>query len=128
MLRTAYEMRMSDWSSDVCSSDLLAALDRVLEHMADRRATAVVDLRQRRRQGRVVDALGDPIRKHAAQRRGLHDRRELAKQRDQVFRGTANDFRPGARPVLEDRGHQMVLCLYVAVDRGTNRRRAAVGK
>src|SRR3546814_3088607 len=24
--RTAYEMRISDWSSDVCSSDLLAAL------------------------------------------------------------------------------------------------------
>src|SRR3546814_16728082 len=84
MLRTAYEMRMSDWSSDVCSSDLLAALDRVLEHMADRRATAVVDLRQRRRQGRGVDALGDQIRQHAAQRRVLHDRRELAKQRDQV--------------------------------------------
>src|SRR3546814_7560942 len=25
--KTAYEMRISDWSSDVCSSDLLAALD-----------------------------------------------------------------------------------------------------
>src|SRR3546814_2349915 len=27
--KTAYEMRISDWSSDVCSSDLL---DRLLEH------------------------------------------------------------------------------------------------
>src|SRR3546814_1851095 len=26
--KTAYEMRISDWSSDVCSSDLLAALRR----------------------------------------------------------------------------------------------------
>src|SRR3546814_18724648 len=26
--KTAYEMRISDWSSDVCSSDLLVALDR----------------------------------------------------------------------------------------------------
>src|SRR3546814_16476022 len=26
--KTAYEMRISDWSSDVCSSDLLAAPDR----------------------------------------------------------------------------------------------------
>src|SRR3546814_5930765 len=26
--KTAYEMRISDWSSDVCSSDLLAALHR----------------------------------------------------------------------------------------------------
>src|SRR3546814_2700307 len=25
--KTAYEMRISDWSSDVCSSDLLRALD-----------------------------------------------------------------------------------------------------
>src|SRR3546814_9087883 len=28
--KTAYEMRISDWSSDVCSSDLLTALARVL--------------------------------------------------------------------------------------------------
>src|SRR3546814_4120937 len=28
--KTAYEMRISDWSSDVCSSDLVR-LDRVLE-------------------------------------------------------------------------------------------------
>src|SRR3546814_8083135 len=26
--KTAYEMRISDWSSDVCSSDLLAEIDR----------------------------------------------------------------------------------------------------
>src|SRR3546814_3451081 len=26
--KTAYEMRISDWSSDVCSSDLAAARDR----------------------------------------------------------------------------------------------------
>src|SRR3546814_8314927 len=27
--KTAYEMRISDWSSDVCSSDLLASRDRL---------------------------------------------------------------------------------------------------
>src|SRR3546814_2650060 len=27
--KTAYEMRISDWSSDVCSSDLLAGVDSV---------------------------------------------------------------------------------------------------
>src|SRR3546814_7592510 len=32
--KTAYEMRISDWSSDVCSSDLLAAL-RVEVHAPD---------------------------------------------------------------------------------------------
>src|SRR3546814_14701136 len=33
--KTAYEMRISDWSSDVCSSDLRAAQpdDRFLAHM-----------------------------------------------------------------------------------------------
>src|SRR3546814_5704366 len=29
--KTAYEMRISDWSSDVCSSDLLAALEGAFE-------------------------------------------------------------------------------------------------
>src|SRR3546814_7929694 len=28
--KTAYEMRISDWSSDVCSSDLLVALDDIV--------------------------------------------------------------------------------------------------
>src|SRR3546814_3868072 len=28
--KTAYEMRISDWSSDVCSSDLVEPLDRLL--------------------------------------------------------------------------------------------------
>src|SRR3546814_2643346 len=32
--KTAYEMRISDWSSDVCSSDL-AALERALGRVAD---------------------------------------------------------------------------------------------
>src|SRR3546814_5469866 len=30
--KTAYEMRISDWSSDVCSSDLLGT--KVMEHIA----------------------------------------------------------------------------------------------
>src|SRR3546814_3784422 len=34
--KTAYEMRISDWSSDVCSSDLLDAVARVLRMLADR--------------------------------------------------------------------------------------------
>src|SRR3546814_4125598 len=32
--RTAYEMRISDWSSDVCSSDLLLDATRSLKHQA----------------------------------------------------------------------------------------------
>src|SRR3546814_7512591 len=30
--KTAYEMRISDWSSDVCSSDLLRATDHAKHH------------------------------------------------------------------------------------------------
>src|SRR3546814_980360 len=30
--KTAYEMRISDWSSDVCSSDLVAARARPVDH------------------------------------------------------------------------------------------------
>src|SRR3546814_4667032 len=49
--KTAYEMRISDWSSDVCSSDLfgvakLAFLDR-REHVANRDLVVDVDLGQR---------------------------------------------------------------------------------
>src|SRR3546814_9623534 len=32
--KTAYEMRISDWSSDVCSSDLLPALSGLARHYA----------------------------------------------------------------------------------------------
>src|SRR3546814_6057195 len=31
--KTAYEMRISDWSSDVCSSDLLAQREEAAEHI-----------------------------------------------------------------------------------------------
>src|SRR3546814_9984269 len=37
MLNTAYEMRMSDWSSDVCSSDLRVAVEPVGNGIAVRR-------------------------------------------------------------------------------------------
>src|SRR3546814_4989436 len=36
--KTAYEMRISDWSSDVCSSDLLAASHGLVPSMAVARA------------------------------------------------------------------------------------------
>src|SRR3546814_10899646 len=55
--KTAYEMRISDWSSDVCSSDLPAVGERPgrdRQRMFDRvehRPTARVDREQRRRPG-----------------------------------------------------------------------------
>src|SRR3546814_9317100 len=46
--KTAYEMRISDWSSDVCSSDLLPAI--MLDHIAEQvgvDAGAIADLARR---------------------------------------------------------------------------------
>src|SRR3546814_9132250 len=37
--KTAYEMRISDWSSDVCSSDLLGRITKLLDQLADRFGT-----------------------------------------------------------------------------------------
>src|SRR3546814_7887975 len=39
--KTAYEMRISDWSSDVCSSDLL--LDEIAAHLDEARRHALFD-------------------------------------------------------------------------------------
>src|SRR3546814_4258842 len=38
--KTAYEMRISHWSSDVCSSDLLLPEDVYFEHLSNRRFPA----------------------------------------------------------------------------------------
>src|SRR3546814_8264392 len=66
--KTAYEMRISDWSSDVCSSDLGAELEDG-ERLA---AIAGAALAEKRRPGRI-----DPDRDH----RREHDRREDYKRR-----------------------------------------------
>src|SRR3546814_14576563 len=60
--KTAYEMRISDWSSDVCSSDLLlralaVAMDQRVMRPGDRRARAEQDQRVEQRQAEGVDHL-----------------------------------------------------------------------
>src|SRR3546814_5589534 len=43
--KTAYEVRISDWSSDVCSSDLIAQIEQVRGHRSiERRRTRDNDL------------------------------------------------------------------------------------
>src|SRR3546814_9423699 len=41
--KTAYEMRISDWSSDVCSSDLLRLVSQVLSDLASDGMTPLVE-------------------------------------------------------------------------------------
>src|SRR3546814_7341933 len=41
--KTAYEMRISDWSSDVCSSDLIPSLDPVLMRVKFDEAQVMID-------------------------------------------------------------------------------------
>src|SRR3546814_6604380 len=53
--KTAYEMRISDWSSDVCSSDLLPRLlGRQLHHRPDH-------LRRRRPHGPELHGAGEAV-------------------------------------------------------------------
>src|SRR3546814_3656150 len=54
--KTAYEVRISDWSSDVCSSDLIAIRRREVEVEVDRRAG-----RFRRLRGVAVGHVGSSL-------------------------------------------------------------------
>src|SRR3546814_2215232 len=69
--KTAYEVRSSDWSSDVCSSDLLA---HPRSRGDERSAQVEVPPGDQGRQDRHVERAG-PGRLHA--RRGVARRREL---------------------------------------------------
>src|SRR3546814_5276127 len=56
--KTAYEMRISDWSSDVCSSDLLTALDEAIRANRLVQAKTLLEQSQLARQsGPMLDLL-----------------------------------------------------------------------
>src|SRR3546814_7472211 len=48
--KTAYEMRISDWSSDVCSSDLLRNDIDIAAHVAEHQGLLGMSIRQQLRQ------------------------------------------------------------------------------
>src|SRR3546814_8012266 len=69
--KTAYEMRVSDWGSDVCSSDLYRHAGRGLRRPARiGDAQHIVDARAERRRG-VADRFGERqigiVRRHAGE-------------------------------------------------------------
>src|SRR3546814_8907672 len=68
--KTAYEMRISDWSSDVCSSDLPEDADQRGRNAQRREELDQFDRRRRRGE----DAAGEPH--HAAEPRQHGDDRD----------------------------------------------------
>src|SRR3546814_5948859 len=69
--KTAYEMRISDWSSDVCSSDLMAA-HRDPVHRGNHRFGAVearAEPGEARRRDRHVAALRGDLQVRSEERR-----------------------------------------------------------
>src|SRR3546814_4654946 len=71
--KTAYEMRISDWSSDVCSSDL---------HLGGRRLLALCFL-HRQQQPRLE--IGEPGRHHEIVRRDLEPKAARLLDEDQIL-------------------------------------------
>src|SRR3546814_2701608 len=63
--KTAYEMRISDWSSDVCSSDLEVLLHLLSGERPAQEAHHVAHLLVRLVEGDAVPALDDDVRRRA---------------------------------------------------------------
>src|SRR3546814_949457 len=59
--KTAYEMRISDWSSDVCSSDLLAVVMDDMDFFPDLSVVEHLDLVARAHRVEDPDALVDEV-------------------------------------------------------------------
>src|SRR3546814_3507425 len=106
--KTAYEMRISDWSSDVCSSDLhrdpgargIFAHQPVVRVDAEQRPAAAVDIehdRQFRVRDRTVEAQANAVHVHFARLR--HYRATLAPRLEDAFGDLAahRHARPGGR-------------------------------
>src|SRR3546814_8199330 len=90
--KTAYEMRISDWSSDVCSSDLDRHLPPPSRGAAPHRGAAD------RRHGRIAGRIACPCR-------GMGEARRYARLRDLLARARRGR---GADPRLPRRSQGLV--------------------
>src|SRR3546814_7563318 len=61
--KTAYEMRISDWSSDVCSSDLMGELGEILHVEAGGEVRLQHERRDQRHQVGIAAALAEPVQR-----------------------------------------------------------------
>src|SRR3546814_1042444 len=114
--KTAYEMRISDWSSDVCSSDLVGigagALVRYILHLDLQRDLLAAEPRPRidepcfrtERQWLAAEAdfIGDPVRAGCAAAAFKHPCASVqAPRRPRIAAGAANRNGEGPRPGRE---------------------------
>src|SRR3546814_2365386 len=100
--KTAYELRISDWSSDVCSSDLLARMQEILEQ--DLRAgafglsTGLEYVPGRYAEPRELSSLGPVIARHGGVAMS-HMRNEDADQVRASIRELVANSGPARAPV-----------------------------
>src|SRR3546814_20173534 len=113
--KTAYEMRISDWSSDVCSSDLqrLGPAQSLVVVGRDQRVAAGAQYGDDRRAGRdlldlVALGQGDP----ESLARGLAA--DLRQDRKSVVQGTSVSVRVdlGGRRIIKQKKYHLVQYLY----------------
>src|SRR3546814_10900345 len=116
--KTAYEMRISDWSSDVCSSDLRG-------QRADRLQTLLLHHRRQQR-GRRHEAIADQARNPAHARQSPGRSREPMRLRENMkaakehrcMKATCGEMRVSAR---RSRCNGAPFT-YTPVGRGKNKR------
>src|SRR3546814_7760875 len=84
--KTAYEMRISDWSSDVCSSDLVAKIHpgsvRLDEHLRERGGIAEAEVEPLPRDRKdAVRRITDQRQPFGGDRRGVEIGRASCRER-----------------------------------------------
>src|SRR3546814_9502510 len=109
--KTAYEMRISDWSSDVCSSDLAiheVALPCIgVEFVADRLFRPLEGCGAKSIAGDRVDVVDDLIRAFTESR---HSGKELAGEFGLADRDIGNDLKLFSRQIdVRSEGHTSEL-------------------
>src|SRR3546814_2253939 len=110
--KTAYEMRISDWSSDVCSSDLQVGDVAQQHHLS-------LPARQRVERAVQVDALGVEARAQVDLRRRLAAHRRPTTM--YVDRDVAADARDPGHRARHPKQLGMGKRVYVRVHRGGSR-------
>src|SRR3546814_1309812 len=88
--KTAYEMRISDWSSDVCSSDLMAVGAGKAER-ADPGDPPSVRPGHGRRRDAERKAVGRNVRVEGAEMKVRRDAAALHRQRRQIGRASCRE-------------------------------------